>query len=244
MQMPDFNANPAAHRWDHWRAFHVVDRNFTDFSTGECIWSGSAPDPDQRRRFGKRNVQLVATTDSDCPKLYIPGDDKPIPTAWLSRKGMQHLVIDYDFNMAVKLMHHSYYGKTPDWTDRPIPQRFHGQCAVYWGGPGCKPVGDPITVAPPWVPSPEQKAHLQGLKHQAAAWALMLDVVEEYGSTVIHTVDGVRKRTKVPSDAVPAQKLVHKSFVDLTFVERVQMHLHGFDYGFDPTDYPYLSTKP
>jgi hypothetical protein len=244
MKMPDFNANPAAHRWDLWRAFHIVDRCFTDFSTGECIWAGPTPDPAQRRLYSKRNVQIVATTDPECPKLYIPGEDTPIPAAWLSRNGAQYLAVDYDFNMAVRLMHHSPYGSASGWADRPIPQRFHNQCAVYWGGPGCKPVGDPIIVSPPWTPTREQKVHLKNLKDQAAAWALMFDVTAGFGSMVHHIVDGVRTRTRISPDPVPARTLMDREFVDLTFEERARLHLHGLEYGHVATEYPYLSTKP
>lgn len=242
MQMPDINANPTRRRWDHWRSFHVCDGPFTDFESGECIWTDSEPAPDLRRMYRQRNVQIVSTADAECPRLYLPGETTAIPAAWLNSSGQQIVAIDYDFNKVVRLMMSSYHVRSnaSDWAEMPVPHRFRGRCAVYWGGPGCEPVGTSLTISRPNKISADEKAYLQALRDQAAAWAAMMGA--DLTSWSITLPD--RSRGTFHQKPVPASRLLGKTFADLSLATRGQLHVHGYVVDRVSSQVPYLVVKP
>ena len=140
-------------QWDRFSSFHAFNRNFVEFETGELMVIG-APDPHNRRFYDKYNVQLVTTTDKDCPQLYFDKEctDK-VKRAWVSHKGQQHLAIDYEQCVAT----------TYDIGYTNIRSKVLGehvrQASVYWAGADRQPyVLCPIKVQTP-NPTFKKKVH-------------------------------------------------------------------------------------
>jgi|FLOH01.1.fsa_nt_gi hypothetical protein len=89
--------------WDRFNAFHVVNGVFVEFESGELMITDT-PNPDNRNFYPEYNVQLVTTSDADCPTLYLDKEcTLPAKKAWLNHKGQQHLAIDYEQKVAFAL---------------------------------------------------------------------------------------------------------------------------------------------
>src|ERR1700746_3198349 len=103
MKLPPFDQ--ANMQWDEWNAFHVVHkrRAFVQFDTGEFVVCHRNWSPDVRCAYPTLNIQIVSTDDRDCPRLTIPGQEKPIPKSHLNHKGQQILLLDHDHKRAVGL---------------------------------------------------------------------------------------------------------------------------------------------
>ena len=101
--MKTFEFNHKGKSWDRYNAFHAFNRNIVEFETGEVMVIGH-PDPDDRHMYDKFNIQLATTADADCPTLYSDKEcTKPVKKAWLTWKGQQHLAIDHEQKVAVRL---------------------------------------------------------------------------------------------------------------------------------------------
>lgn len=109
--MLEVKFNHADRSWDRYRTFYNDVGCFTHFETGELMVR-SAPEPHQRRRYDEYNIQLVTTTEKECPPLYLrPESTEPLTKAWLTQGGQQMLAIDYEQKIAVRIK--ESWGKSP-----------------------------------------------------------------------------------------------------------------------------------
>lgn len=242
MKLPAFNND--ARRWDAYRAFHnLVGNGFIRFESGELIYIPHSPDPDERHMYLDHSVHIVATTDVDCPPLYLPDGTRAIP-AWLNRDGLQYLCIDRDLGVAVRLLGSRWTRDKHIEQDLKVPSYLRCRFSVYWSGEGSKPIGAPITVAPPKKLTSDEKAHLQSLKDQCNAWHAMMGIEGIHGYTRTVTLPNGDRIWLQPTAQDPSSYLM-RSFVDLTDKERVIVAETGWATCYDVTKYDYLSVvKP
>jgi hypothetical protein len=58
-----------------------------------------------RRMYHDYGIQLVATTDKECPQLFLDKEcTEPVKKAWITHHGMQELAIDWEQKVAVRLI--------------------------------------------------------------------------------------------------------------------------------------------
>jgi hypothetical protein len=200
--------------WDAWSAFHVdhVYNTFVQFDTGEFVVCYRHWRPDQRRTYNDLHIRIVATGDDACPRLYVPGKDKPIPWSHLNHKGMQTLLLDLDHKRAVSLDTWLTTENTPS----PIPERFlvtnQRNVTAYYAGPGAMPVGQPIIRHYPQPLTYDQRKHIGELTDACKVWLQMQP----------EPVTG----TRLP---LPVLDFVATPFSALTTDQRVAVAARGFD---------------
>lgn len=161
-------------RWDEYDAFHIKDGPFVQFDTGEVICTRGSYDRDEyaRKLYKDLNVEIRYTSDERMPNLYLP-DGTRCARSWLDDRGSQTILIDWNFNMAIRLG--TSTGSFPQYTDAKhwqasIPQRFRGKCVAYWAGELSKPQGSiGIKVTRPRKLTEAERAHLEGIKNYARA---------------------------------------------------------------------------
>lgn len=242
MKLPEFNN--ANRLWDAYHAFHnIVTGGFVRFESGEVIYTRYAPDPDQRHTYLSGAVQIVSTTDNDCPTLYLP-DGTRIPSAWLARNGMQYLCVDRDLGVAVRLLRHRQYPPKLTDQDYRVPAYLRRSFSVYWSGEGSKPIAAPIVVAPPKKLTADEKAHLQALKDQCNLWHAMSGIGAPLGyNRTVTMPDG--QRLSITFEAQAPNNYLSRNFVDLSNRERVVLAETGWATCYDVSEYEYLSVvKP
>jgi hypothetical protein len=175
MKLPDFNRD--AMEWDSWQAFHIdlLYHAFVQFDTGEFVVCNNSWRPENRKVYSKLHIQIVATDDDECPKLYTPGmasvvGAKPIPKSHLNHHGQQTLLLDLDSKRAVSL----YPGLTKE--NAPlVPERFtkSNRCTVWYAGPDAVPVGAPVTRHYPQPLTFDQRTHIKELEDASKVWLQM-----------------------------------------------------------------------
>ena len=144
------NVYPQRRRaWDRFKAFHIVNEQFVEFESGEMMVVGT-PNPDYRKFYPEYNVQLVTTTDKDCPKLYFDKEcTEPVKKAWVSHHGLQHLAVDYEQCVAIALFE--------GWNNKSstILGDHVNQASAYWAGQKRLPV--PLMQIKVQTPDPRFK---------------------------------------------------------------------------------------
>jgi len=162
--------------WDRYRAFHTTNGPFTEFETGEVIvdWT---PRLERRGHYDRYGIQLVATSDDDCPMLYTSpecGNGDHVPKAWLNHRGQQPLAIDWEQGVAVSL---DVLGR--DRENRTRLTGFHTKGAhALWTGPHRLPV--PFGKIKVNQPDPDVKAALRPkLQEVRAAVTAALRITED-----------------------------------------------------------------
>jgi len=136
--MKKFEFNYAQQRWDRYREFHTGGgyrhSPFIEFANGALIIT-SVADPYGRKLYDKYGVQLVTTTDSDLPPLYLSRDhEKPIPKAWVQQGGQQHLAVDHEQGVAVAVGYGGYHATMSNEWQVAVPDNLRS-AFVYWSGP-------------------------------------------------------------------------------------------------------------
>jgi len=164
--MKQFEFDHKHRRWDCYRAFYVDRGPFTEFETGE-VMVRYRPRPDGRRVYSRYGVQLVTSSDRDCPELFFDKElTQPVRTAWLAHKGQQHLAVDLEQGVAVALgnfgwRRYQHISRTV--VERHPELRFlpsHVQsAAVVWAGPHRLPI--PLASIVVRRPDTELKARLR-----------------------------------------------------------------------------------
>ena len=147
--MKTFEFDHASKSWDRYKAFHNCHYGLVEFDTGEVMVMNYL-NADDRMMYDKYGIQLVATTDSNCPDLYLDKEcTEPCKKAWVTQHGMQELAIDWEQKVAVALggrrhgEHRTELGN-------------HVQSALaYWAGAERRPV--PMGVIKVQTPNPEYK---------------------------------------------------------------------------------------
>lgn len=146
-------------------ATHYYYGDVVLFDTGELIVTPNKWAPDKRKLYKNWNVQIVSTTDPDCPALYLPGEDKPCIKAHLNHGGQQILWIDHDHKRAVSLERTCNGG----FTDH-IPERFRGLATVYYYGKNSPPLGGSVILTKPKVFPNETLRSTNALQQACRVW--------------------------------------------------------------------------
>lgn len=222
MKLPPFNH--AVMEWDGWRAFHIDHgySKFTQFDTGEFVVCSRRWAPDNRQVYKDLHIQVVATDDEDCPKLYLPGmasvvGAKPVFKSHLNHNGQQILLLDFNHKRAVSLDR----WLTKDNAPSSLPERFLDRGArnisAYYAGPKATPIAAPITRHFPAPLTTEQRTHIKELEAAAKVWLEMQPDPE-----------GLKKKHR-DVRAVPVLDCVDVSFGVLTTEHRTAVALRGFN---------------
>ena len=102
--MKKFKFDHQGKSWDRYKAFHNKNGGIVEFETGEVMVSDWR-DVYDRRMYHDYGIQLVATTDKECPQLFLDKEcTEPVKKAWVTHHGMQELAIDWEQKVAVRLI--------------------------------------------------------------------------------------------------------------------------------------------
>ncbi|MDB4338408.1 hypothetical protein OAA02_00345 [bacterium] len=163
--MKDFKFDHYSKAWDRYGAFHNSHWGIVEFETGEVIVRSSSVD--NRMMYDKYGIQIVASTDTECPPLYIDKEcTEPCPKAWLTQGGYTPLAIDYEQKVAFQL-------QTPTRSGQTRKQGLHIQNHLgshvrdargYWAGHGRLPITNGKTKLQ--KPNPEYKKKVLGILNQ------------------------------------------------------------------------------
>lgn len=144
--MKKFEFKQNSKMWDRYTAFHANEGPFVEFETGE-VMVNYHPSPAGRRHYGRYDIELVTTSDDQCPELFFDKEcTEPVKRAWLTQNGQQHLAVDHEQKVAVKLSGSRYI--SPHATEQSLkrspelqylPSHLGGARAV-WMGYGRPPV--------------------------------------------------------------------------------------------------------
>lgn len=157
--MKEFKFNNEDRRWDRFRSFHSWSGNLVEFETGEVMVMGH-PDPDNRYGYTRFGIQLVTTSDPDCPNLYFDKEcTEPVKKAWLTWKGQQHLAIDHEQKVAIRL------GSSWRKHGHPSLGEHVRQATAYWAGAERRPV--PLSQITIHTPDNEWKKKVQPVLNKA-----------------------------------------------------------------------------
>ena len=154
--MKTFQFDHARKSWDRYSAFFTQDWGLVEFETGEVMVKNyiEASDRMMYKRYG---IQLVATTDSNCPQLYLDKEcTEYCKKAWVTHHGMQELAIDWEQKVAVALQGRPYDSTNPS-RERLSPHlgtHCHSALA-YWSGSERMPI--PLGKIKVQTPNPEYK---------------------------------------------------------------------------------------
>jgi len=163
----DFDAPITAHRpsrdtkqWDTYRSFHAKNRSFVEFETGELMVR-RVPNPDDRMLYERYNIQLVTTTDANCPVMYFDKQcTQPVKKAWVTHKGQQHLAIDHERHVVTALLEGWTRGVHPSLGDH-VKNAY-----AYWSGDKRLPV--PLETIKVQTPNPEYKKKMGPILKEVA----------------------------------------------------------------------------
>jgi hypothetical protein len=135
-----------AKQWDLYKQFHANSGPFTEFENGSLIVH-SEPNPDRRRMYDRYGIQLVTTSDKECPQLYShPDAETPLKKAWITQGGQQMLAIDHTNKHVVRLRE----GWRNAHNMMHLPANIATFARAYWAKPEEKPLPlNHITVSIP-----------------------------------------------------------------------------------------------
>jgi hypothetical protein len=223
MKLPAFDYTKQ--RWDEWSAYHVTHTHpsLVQFDTDEFVICSRRWTPYDRCRYPDLHLQIVGTHDDDCPRLYVPGSDKPVPKSHLNHKGMQVLLLDLDHHRAVgvyPVLTQDSAPAVPARFFKPSSARYPGyrhDISVYYPGPDAMPVGAPITQAYPQPLTMSQRTHVRELVDACKVWRQM-QPESEFAS-----------RAPWKFQQLLAIDFADLPFATLTTEQRTAIALHGFN---------------
>jgi hypothetical protein len=132
--MNEFKFDHAHKSWDRYKAFHNCHYGLVEFDTGEVMVMNYI-NVDDRRMYDKYGIQIVATTDSDCPQLYFDKEcTEPVKKAWITHHGMQELAIDHEQKVAM-----GFGWRRHDELNSHLGKHVHS-ALVYWSGAKRRPI--------------------------------------------------------------------------------------------------------
>jgi len=140
-------------RWDRYGAFHHTDGGLVHFDTGEVMVRANM-ESYYRTVYSDFGIQLVSTTEPECPALYFDRECTDLVTkAWLTQDGQQELAIDLEQNCAVAFRYHNWYrGKREH--NSSLGSHVE-QASVYWSGANRMPV--PLAKIQVQAPNPDYR---------------------------------------------------------------------------------------
>lgn len=145
--------------WDRYGAFHRIDGGLVHFDTGEVMVRANM-ESYYRQTYKEFGIQLVATTEKECPALYFDKECTDLVTkAWLTQDGQQELAIDLEQKCAVAFRYHNWYrGKREA---IPALGSHVEQASAYWSGAERMPV--PLAKIRVQAPLPEYRKKVQSV---------------------------------------------------------------------------------
>ena len=153
--MNEFKFDHAHKSWDRYKAFHNQDWGLVEFDTGEVMVKNYV-NADDRMMYKKYGIQLVATTDSNCPDLYLDKEcTEPCKKAWVTQHGMQELAIDWEQKVAVALGRR-HYEEVSSHLGTHVDS-----ATAYWAGAERMPI--PLGKIKVQTPNPEYKKVLSAI---------------------------------------------------------------------------------
>jgi hypothetical protein len=189
MKIPDYNASSA--KWDRYRRFHnEVYPWFVRFESGEAIITKASFTPHERRTLRDSDLQIVLTSDDDCPSLRVADEaalaeiracghemaGKPVPKVWLQVSCSQTLLVDKTTGRVVRLdtnraQHHAAWKHTPTWI---YPGSGWASNAVaYLPGNDRDAIANKVRLKVPVKPSKESRRARAELRAGCAAWCTL-----------------------------------------------------------------------
>jgi hypothetical protein len=154
--MKTFKFDHETKAWDRYKAFHNSHWGLVEFETGEVMVKNYV-DSHDRMMYDKYGIQLVATTDTNCPDLYLDKECTELcKKAWVTQHGMQELAIDWEQKVAIALQ-----GRRYDETGRTELGTHVHSALAYWAGAERRPV--PMGLIKVQTPNPEFKKKVQGI---------------------------------------------------------------------------------
>lgn len=258
MKMPEFNHKQK--QWDYFKRFFVSGPApayggwyyrtslydvFVEFETGELIFTAGYPHPCDRKTYSQYNLQVIGTTDPDFRRDYrveTPGGEK-VPYAWISRYGMERMVIDHDTMRMYQLAR--YANKLGD----QVPAGLQNTARMYWPGPGSDPIAAPVILNRPWHKTKEDKDRIQQIVAACKAWVslLGLDQLNEYGEDydkLMKALDIERYSSDVARQYTLSKSIAYSGFKELSKKTKYRIGRHGFTCAFTKEELPYLTIKP
>lgn len=236
-------------QWDQFDAFHrtlcVANSTCTVFDTGEVLWKGVRPDPEDRTAYPPLGLSLWGTTDTGLGWAFALPDGTPVKQAWLSPTGIQTLLIDHTAQRAVNTRLAGIRMSAPE---LQIPSRFRDMSwSVYWPGAERLPVGAiGIAVALP-VPMPDElQQHVTTLGQACRAWVAMDPSVTKRDGTY-HVAAPHGGTLAVPrSTARPIDRAIVQgwTFGAMNAFQRVTFLLRGVMPEYRTVTVPYLCATP
>lgn len=140
-------------RWDRYKAFHHIDGGLVHFDTGEVMVKANM-ESYYRSVYPDFGIQLVSTTEKECPALYFDRECTELVTkAWLTQDGQQELAIDLEQNCAVAFRYFNWYRNKNEGV--PTLGSHVEQASVYWSGAKRMPV--PLAKIQVQAPNPEYR---------------------------------------------------------------------------------------
>ena len=157
--MKHVNFSNADKKWDRYGAFHHIDGGLVHFDTGEVMVRANM-ESYYRQTYNKFGIQLVSTTEKECPALYFDKECTDLVTkAWLTQDGQQELAIDLEQKCAVAFRYHNWYrGKREA---IPALGSHVEQASAYWSGAERMPV--PLAKIKVQAPNPEYRKKVQSV---------------------------------------------------------------------------------
>jgi hypothetical protein len=153
--MKEFKFDHAYKSWDRYRAFHNANWGLVEFDTGEVMVMNYT-NSDDRMMYDKYGIQLVATTDSDCPQLYLDKEcTEPVKKAWITHHGMQEIAIDWEQKVAV-----GFGYRRNNELNTHLGSHVHS-ALVYWSGAKRRPIA--LGTIKIQTPNPEYKKKVQSI---------------------------------------------------------------------------------
>ena len=155
--MKKFRFDHANKSWDRYKMFHKFNGAMCEFETGEVMVAANLQSH-HRQMYDRYNIQVVSTTEPDCPSLYFDKECTELVTkAWLTQEGQQELAIDHEQSCAVALRYYYHWGQ------RTKPSVYLGshvrEAGAYWSGAERMPV--PLESIKVQQPNPEYRKKVQ-----------------------------------------------------------------------------------
>lgn len=154
--MKEFKFDHYDKSWDRYKAFHLFTGAMVEFDTGEVMVAANFQSH-HRQMYERFGVQLVSTTETECPRLYFDKEcTEPVTKAWLTQGGQQELAIDHEQKCAVGIRYRQWGTKykIPDCLGKHVQE-----AGAYWGGANRMPV--PLASIKVMRPNPEYKKKVQ-----------------------------------------------------------------------------------
>ena len=153
-------------KWDRYNAFYTENGIFAEFQTGEVVITDSLPNPYERHVYSDYNVQVVSTTSSNCPELFLDAEcTEPVKKAWVNSEGQQILAIDLDHKVAVNLAS-TWQNAAATPARRMLGGNFARQ-AAYWANADQPPT--PLSYVEISRPDPEFRKKMKPVIDDATA---------------------------------------------------------------------------